>query len=303
MARKKIGLALGGGGARGLAHVGVIKVLMHKGIKPDIIVGTSIGSIVGALYASTGDADAVLNKVRAYFACDCYNNIKLGFLEDSEEATKNDGLLDALSRFLRKKFFNVSLASQQSYISLEDYMENISFLLDDIDIKDTKIPFGIICTDVTAGEEIIITEGSLRQAVAASSAIPGIFPPIDFEGKTLLDGGWVDQLPIRACREMGADVVIGVDVASELEQDFDLGTGLDILRRMNAITRNTLTKLQSESADVIISPDVGKVSWTSFECIEGCMLLGEKAAKKSIPAIKKHLEKQQTIFSRFLKGS
>lgn len=303
MARKRIGLALGGGGARGLAHVGVIQVLMKKGIQPDCIMGTSIGSIIGALFATTGDADAVVNKVREYFTCDCYNNIKLGFLEDSEEATKNDGLLDALSRFFRRKFFNVSLASQQSYISLEDYMENMAFLIDDIDIKDTKIPFAVVCTDVNAGEEIVLTEGSLRQAVAASSAIPGIFPPIVFEGKTLLDGGWTDQLPNGPCRDMGADVVIAVNVASELEQDFDLDTGLDILRRMNAITRNTLTKIQSENAEIIISPDVGKVSWTSFECIEGCMLLGEQAAKKSIPAIKKYLEAHPSLFERFFKAS
>lgn len=303
MVTKKIGLALGGGGARGLAHVGVIKVLMKKGIKPDCIMGTSMGSIIGALFATTGDPDAVLNKVREYFTCDCYNKIKLGFLEESEEATKNDGLLDALSRFFRKKFFNVSLASQQSYISLEDYMENMAFLIDDIDIKDTKIPFAVVCTDVTAGEEIILTKGSLRQAVAASSAIPGIFPPIEFEGNTLLDGGWTNQLPTKPCRDMGADVVIAVDVASELEQDFDLDTGLDILRRMNAITRNTLTKIQSESADIIISPDVGTVSWTSFECIEGCMLLGEKAAKKSIPSIKKYLKGHPSLFERIFKTS
>jgi NTE family protein len=303
MLRKKIGLALGGGGARGLAHVGVIKVLMKKGIRPDLIVGTSIGSIIGALFATTGDPDAVLHKVHEYFTCECYNNIKLGFLEDSEEATKNDGLLDALSRFLRRKFFNVSLARHQSYISQEDYMENMAFLIDDIDIKDTKIPFAVVCTDVHAGKEVVLTKGSLRQAVAASSAIPGIFPPIDFQGKTLLDGGWVNQLPTKPCRDMGADVVIAVNVASELEQDFDLDTGLDILHRMNSITRNTLTRLQGRSADLVISPDVGKFSWTSFECIEGCMLLGEKAANNAIPAIKKHLKEHPSLFERFFKPS
>ncbi len=300
MGKKKIGFALGGGGGRGLAHVGVVKVLLSEGIQPDLIVGTSIGAIAGALFASSLDIDSVVEKVHDYFTCDCFDRIKLDFLAEQDESTNSEGLFDALSRFLRKKiFFNVALARQQSYVPLDVYMENISFLIDDIDIKDTRIPLAIVCTDVNNGEEVILTEGPLRLAVAASSAIPGVFPPIDFQGRTLLDGGWVNQLPTSACSKLGADFVIGVDVAGELEQEFSTDTGLDILQRTNAITRATLTKLKSKDADVIIIPDMGNVSWATFECVGGCFLQGEEAARKALPEIRKKYAEKSSLVRRF----
>ena len=109
MKKKKIGLALGGG-ARGLAHIGAIKVLLHEGIKPDLIVGSSIGAIAGALYATLEDPEVVVRKVHEYFNCECFKKLKFDFLKETEESSTNDGLFDALSRFFRKRIiFNVSL--------------------------------------------------------------------------------------------------------------------------------------------------------------------------------------------------
>ena len=102
------------------------------------------------------------------------------FIEETEEEQANDGLLDSLSRYFRKKFlYNVILTNRQSFVSLGTYMENINFLIDDIDIRDTKIPFYAVCTDLNPGSEIVLSKASLRKAVAASSAIPGFFPPIE----------------------------------------------------------------------------------------------------------------------------
>ena len=301
MLEKKIGLAFGGGGARGLAHIGVIKVLLHEGIMPDVIVGTSIGAVAGALLAVSGEPDAVVKRVQDYFACECFKRMEFDlFREDNKH--KNDGLFDALSHFIRKKiFFNVSLASQQSYVKLEDYMDNMQYLIDDMNIEDAKIPLGIVCTDIHSGKEVVLTRGPMRLAVAASSSIPGVFPPIDFQGRMLVDGGWVNQLPVGPCRDLGADIVIGVDVAHELEQTFTMDTGLDIIRRANSITRQTLTSLQSRGADIIIAPDVGKISWAGFDCIEGCINLGEIAAKKALRKIKKCIAMQdESLLNRFL---
>jgi len=302
MRTKKIGLALGGGGARGLAHIGVIKVLFENSIKPDLIVGTSIGAIIGALLAHFGDTDAVVKRVQDYFDCDCFKKIQFDLFTDDNNRPKNDGLFDALSYFIRKEiFFNISLARNQSYVSLGDYLDNINFLIDDINIEDTLIPMAIVCTDVQAGEITVLTSGSMRMAVAASSAIPGIFPPIEFEGRLLLDGGWVDQLPAGPCRQLGADLVLAVDVAKELEQEYSLETGLDVIRRTNSITRSTLTRLQSKEADILITPDVGKLSWVRFDCIESCIKLGEEAARKALPAIKRELAKQEpSMISRII---
>ncbi len=290
MQTKKIGLALGGGGARGLAHLGVIKVLYEHDIKPDLIVGTSIGAIIGAMLACGGTVEAVLERVEAYFNCDCFKKIRFDTFNEENGQTENDGLLDALSHIIRRKlFFNISLNRHQSYIGLEDYQENINALIDDLDIRDTKIPLAIVCTDIHAGEAVLLTKGPLREAVAASAAIPGIFPPIDFEGRTLVDGGWVDQLPAGPCRRLGADLVIGVDVARELELEYSLESGLDIIRRTNSITRTILTRLQSREADIIITPEVGSLSWTRFDCTDECIKLGEAAAREALPAIKNRL--------------
>lgn len=290
MDKKKIGFALGGGGARGLAQIGVIKVLAEAGIIPDIIVGASIGALTGALYGSTGDCNSALSKIHEYFHCECYTKIKFNFLKETEEESSNDGLLDSLSRYLRKKFFyNVVLANQQSFVPLDDFMENLAILIDDIDLRDTKIPLAVVCTDINAGEEVVLTEGPLRTAVAASSAIPGIFPPINYEGLLLVDGGWVNQLPVNSCREQGADFIIAISVARELEQDFSVDTGLDILRRTNAITRNTLSIIQAKDADFVISPEVGNISWAGFECVKECIERGEETAKRILPALKQKM--------------
>ena len=293
MSKPRIGFALGGGAARGLAHIGVLKVMMREGIVPDCIVGTSIGAVIGACFSASLDADEVIDRARAYFEGENFSSIRFDFLKHVGHGAESDGLFDALSHFLRKSFFyNVTL-TRQSFVSEDTFLRNISALVDDISIQDTQIPFAAVCTDIHAGKEAVLTEGPLRAAVAASSAIPGIFPPIDIGGRLLADGGWVNQLPAGPCRKLGSDVVIAVDVARELEQDYSVDTGLDIIRRVNAITRCTLSNLHRLDADLVVSPQVNEVSWTSFSCIEDCIRRGETAAEKAVPAIRKILKKHR----------
>jgi len=295
--KEKTGLVLGGGGARGLAHLGAIDVLAKKGIVPDLVVGASIGAMIGAIYATTGNSDEALARANDYFTCDCYEKIKFDFLKNTEEDSKNDGLLDSLSRYLQKKFFyNVVLVNRQSFVSMETYLENINFLIDDIDIRDTKIPFAAVCTDINSGSEIVLTKGSLRTAIAASSAIPGIFPPVELDGRLLVDGGWVNQLPVDTARSLGVDFVLAVNVARELEQDFSTETGLDIIRRSNAITRTVLNEIQAREADGVIDPEVGGISWAEFGCVNECMQRGRLAARQFLEAFEGQ-RKDSSFFS------
>jgi NTE family protein len=292
MPEPKIGFALGGGAARGLAHIGVLKVMMREGIVPDFIVGTSIGAVIGAAFVANLDADDVIDRARVYFEGEHFSRIKFDFLKHVGHGAQGDGFFDALSHYLRKSFFyNVTLA-RQSFVSTETYLRNIAAFVDDISLQDTRIPFAVVCTDVHGGKEAVLTEGPLRTAVAASAAIPGVFPPIEFGGRLLADGGWVNQLPAGPCRRLGADAVIAVDVSLELEQDYSIDTGLDIIRRVNAITRHTLNAVHRMDADLVISPQVGQVSWTSFNCIEECIRRGEEAAEKAIPAVRKIVGKK-----------
>jgi NTE family protein len=293
MPKSKIGFALGGGAARGLAHIGVLKVMTREGIVPDYVVGTSIGAVVGALFVTHLDTGEVIDRARSYFEGEHFGRIKFDFLKHVGHGARSDGLFDALGHYLRKSFFyNITLA-RQSFVSTETFLRNIAALVDDISIQDARIPFAAVCTDIHGGEEAVLTEGPLRTAVAASAAIPGVFPPIEFGGRLLADGGWVNQLPAGPCRRLGADVVIAVDVAMELEQDYSVDTGLDIIRRVNAITRYRLTALSRRDADVVITPQVGQVNWTSFSCIEECILRGEEAAEKALSAIRKVLSKKK----------
>ncbi|MBU0480298.1 MAG: patatin-like phospholipase family protein [Proteobacteria bacterium] len=299
--KEKLGFVLGGGGARGLAHLGAIDALTENGIIPDLVVGTSIGALLGALYATTGDCKKAMQRIDEYFACDCYAKIQFDFVKEAEEGRKHDGLLDSLSRYFRKKlFYNYFLANQQSFVSLETYMENINFLIDDIDIQETKIPFAAVCTDINTGEETVLTKGPLRQAVAASSAIPGIFPPIPLNSHLLMDGGWVNQLPVDTCSSLGADYVIAVNVGKELEQDFSTETALDIIRRTNAITRTVLNEMQARAADAIIEPEVGDISWAQFGCIEDCMRRGRVAAEEFIEVYKENSKSDMPSFFKKL---
>ncbi len=301
MKRKKIGIVLGGGAARGFAHIGVLKVLFREDIRPDIIVGTSMGAIIASLFAVHMDPDTILNKVREYLSSDKFTKIKFELLKVSDEAAASDGLFSAVSRYLKKSiFYSVSL-TRQSYVSIENYMLNISSIIDNISIQDTRIPLAVVCTNINTGEEMVLTEGPLIQAVAASSAIPGLFPPIDFDGRLLVDGGWVNQLPVKPCKQLGADIVIAVDVARKLEQDYSIDNSLDILRRTNAITRYTLSNIQAKEADTLIVPEMPEISWVDFESFEECIKKGEEAAERSLPAIRHLLRGKTSLIPGFMR--
>jgi len=281
----RIGFALGGGAARGLSHIGVLKVMARGGFRPDCIAGTSIGALIGALFASSLDIDHVIEKTRAYIEGPHFSRIRFDFLRQIGDSGGSDGFLDALGHYLRKSFFyNVTL-TRQSFIGIDTYLDNISALVDDISIQDTRIPFAAVCTDIHGGREAVLTEGPLRTAVAASAAIPGIFPPVEFGGRLLADGGWVSQLPVEPCRRLGADIVVAVDVARELEHKYSVATGLDILGRVNAITRHTLSLLHRADADLVVSPQLAEVNWTDFSCVEQCIRDGEEAAERALKAV------------------
>ncbi len=301
MKKLKLGIALGGGGARGLSHLGIMKVLMAEGIVPNVITGTSIGAIIGAMFAGGNDIKSVMEKVDYYFNCDCFKRIKFEFLKEAEEEASGNNLFDALSSFFRKRiFYNVYLANRVAYVSEEDYIHNISMLVDDIGLQDMKIPFGVVCTDIHAGDEVVLTQGSAIRAVTASSSIPGIFPPIEFQGRQLMDGGWVSQIPVKAARKLGADIVIGIEVGGGLENNYSLDTGFDIIRRTNAITRQALNRLQMDEADMIITPAVEEMSWSDFGCVEECIIRGEEAARLALPAIKELINERSSMTYRLL---
>jgi len=150
-----------------------------------------------------------------------------------------------------------------------------------------------VALDLKSAQEVVMREGSLRTAVQASCAIPGILPPVKIGDRELVDGGWIDRVPIRPAREMGADLVIAVDVAEVLNDPEDYNTGLGIVLRTNDITRFALGRLQLQEADLVISPDVSGIHWSDFRHLDACLAAGERATREKLADIKRLVKRKK----------
>lgn len=250
----KIGLVLGGGAARGFAHIGVIKALEAQGIVPDIVVGTSAGSVVGALYAS-GMSGFELQSLAL--------QMEEGMLEDW--TLPNRGVLkgDALQDFINQKVKNLP-------------------------IQKLSKPLGVVATDLQSGEMVLFRTGNTGMAVRASSAVPGVLQPVEISGRDYVDGGLTSPVPAQSARTMGADFVIAVDISNVSRQDKLTGT-LDVLLQTFTIMGHAISKLELEDADVVIRPKTSAVSSTDFEGRHLAVLEGEKAAAAIMPELKAKL--------------
>jgi NTE family protein len=282
----KVGLALGGGGARGLAHIGVLKVLKRENIPINLIVGTSMGAIIGAAYALKKDISTLEKIVEKYSKIGVFN-IKLSFSE--KEKKDKPYFFKKMSDFLKKVYaFNLEL--RREYLNDgEDLKKIINDLVGDKVFTDTKIPFAAVAADLIKGEKVILNQGKLFNALLASASIPGIFPPIILDGKTLVDGGIVDVVPIETARSLGANFIIAVNVSPTLKKRFEFSNAIEILFRSDSITSNELIKLQLSSADLVITPKVGRFHWSNFSKPEKCIREGEIAAQNVLSELKKKL--------------
>lgn len=284
----KVGLALGGGGARGLAHIGVLKVLKRENIPIDLIIGTSMGAIIGAAYALKKDISTLEKIIEKYSKIGIFN-INLSLSE--KEKKDKPYFIKKMSDFLKKVYaFNLEL--RREYLNDgEDLKKIINDLVGDKVFADTKIPFAAVAADLIKGEKVILNQGKLFNAILASTSIPGIFPPIRLEGKILVDGGIVDVVPIEAARSLGANFIIAVNVSPTLKKRFEFSNAIEILFRSDSITFNELIKLQLSSADLVINPKVGRFHWSNFSKPEKCIREGEIAAQNVLSELKKKLKR------------
>jgi NTE family protein len=261
--KPKIGLVLSGGGAKGLAHIGVLKVIDSLGIKIDYVGGTSMGAIVGGLYAS-GYTGQQLDSI--------FRTLNIEDLIQDNTPRKSKLLLNkrnddiyALSlpfknfkletpNALSKGFYNYNFLSKLTY-----HVRNIR------DFKKLPIPFFCMATDIETGEEIILNKGIFPQALVASSSVPSVFYPIEIEGKLLLDGGVTNNYPIEILRDQGADFIIGVDVQEGLKDRKDLQGITTIFGQISNFYTLSQMKNKQELTDVYIKPEINGLSVLSFE--------------------------------------
>ncbi|BDQ03098.1 patatin-like phospholipase family protein [Ignavibacterium sp.] len=288
----KFGLALGGGGARGLAHIGVLKVLEQKGIEIHSITGCSMGAIVGGLYAYFGSIRQVED-----FILDIINHpkfLELGIDKLSENHKPDKNYFEQFFDYIGTRVQALRALNRLSYFD-EELADEMYSVIPDVPVENFKIKFSAIATDLISGEEINFTEGSLRKIIKASSAIPGIFPPVKYNNYFLIDGSASESVPAGKVRDIGADRVLAVDVTRELKIIEEPKNVFEILYRAEDISSYHLSMIRLEEADLVISPDVKKLSWADFDEAEKIIAAGEKAANENIESILKLYKRNSYI--------
>ncbi|MBC3930288.1 patatin-like phospholipase family protein [Undibacterium sp. CY22W] len=258
----KIGLALGGGAARGFAHIGVIKALESQGIVADVVVGTSAGSVVGAMYAA-GNNGFTLQKMAL----------------EMDEATISD--------------WSLPLFSKSSGVLKGDALQAyVNRMVGQTPIERLKKPFGAVATDLATGQAVLFQRGNTGTAVRASSAVPAVFQPVRINDKQYVDGGLVAPVPVRFARDMGADLVIAVNISQAVDGQSGTGT-IDILLQTVSIMGQSINQFELKQADVVIRPDLPSMKGSDFAGRNLAILAGEKAAMLAMPEIKQKLKAMQ----------
>lgn len=302
----KLGLALGGGGARGLAHIGVLKVLESEKIKIGAITGCSMGALVGGLYAYYEN----INKVEEfiYDAMKHPKFVELGMEHFNRKTGGTDrNYFEQFFDFIGARINVIKAFNHLSYFD-EEITSEIYQLIPDVPIENLRIKFSAIATDLISGEEINFTKGSLRNAIRASSSIPGIFPPVRFKSYLLVDGSTSESIPVGKVREIGADRVLAVDVTKSINIDLEPKNVFDILYRSEDITSYHLSLERLKEADLIIKPSVKKINWANFEKAKEIIDAGEIVTREKIKEIKKLVKQngyllQMGHFIKKLKGT
>jgi len=293
----KVGLALGGGGVRSFAHVGLLQALNENRIPVDMIAGTSMGAIIGASYALGMSPEVIKKKLLNICA-----NKDIVLLEKFTSDSEVDEKKLVFQKFVHvlKDLYLWNIAGARKWlVNFEKITPLIEDLLGNKEFSDTKIPFVCVTCDLDTGEEVILSKGKLLEAVLASCSLPGIFPPMKIHGRMLVDGGILGAIPTWVLRNSRfIDFVLGVNVENSiLNQEFH--SGIDILFQSDFITTHKLNQEVLKLADFVIEPPVGEVSWSSFSKGDFCIGKGKEATLKAMPALKSALaNKRLNPFSK-----
>ena len=251
--RKKLGLALGSGSARGFAHLGVLKVFEENDIPIDYLSGSSMGAVIAAIYACGTDLDMVIK----------------------------------FSKTLNEKEYLDIMVPRKGFIKGDKFMDLIKLFTKNYSFDQTKIPLSIVSYSLTENKPVLFNSGKVFEATRASMSIPGVFSPFEKDGIVYVDGGVVDRVPSETARNMGADVVVGVDVGFRGEKHPTAQNVLQVVLQTFDIMGWEIAKFKLSDADYVISPDVFTVDpWTTKD-IDRCIDMGVEAGKKSLDDVKK----------------
>lgn len=252
-----VALVLGGGAARGFAHVGVLRVLEQEKIPIDMIIGTSVGSLIGAMYASNPNS---FQLEWTAFELEKDDIFDFSIFSSATGPVKGDKI---------EKFVDSNISAR--------YIEQM------------KVPFYAVAVDLNTGEPVVFSSGPISKAVRASCSIPGVFTPLSYNNRTLVDGGVLGNIAPEVARQYGANLVIVVSIGKSIQNE-DTDTVIGITLQAIAIMSNKIDSYKLKEADVLITPEVGDVSTMDFTQKKYCMEKGIEAAQEAIPEIKRLLE-------------
>ncbi|MBM7644244.1 NTE family protein [Scopulibacillus daqui] len=255
MQRPKIGLALGSGGSKGFAHVGVLKVFEDENIPIDMIAGSSMGGLAAALYG-VGHTYESMYKMAVNF---------------------------------KRQYFMDFIIPKMGFISGKKITSLLKTITHCKTFQEARVPLKIVATDLIKGERVTFGEGYLYEAVRASISIPGILVPVKSKGKILVDGGVIDRLPISVVKSMGADIVIAVDVAT-FNGESQVSSIFDVILQSIDIMQEEIVRHQELHADVIIRPPVNQFNSKAFTNMKEIIKIGEETARQQLPLIYKSIE-------------
>lgn len=250
-----------------------------------------MGAVIGGAYAATGDIAEFERKMRGLLTSDEFHRMRMSFLRETK-ATRG-GLLYSVTNLVRRGIVYGVSTMRPSFVSAEKFARSLGRILPEIDIADTPIRFAASAVDLESAEEVVLCHGQLREVAAASAAIPGILPPRRLHGRLLIDGGWVDKIPVLPAFRLGADIVIAVDISADLEDPKRYPRGIDVVLRANTIKDRVMTDLHRRLADIVIEPAVRKIHWADFESVDFCIAAGDAAASEAVPKIRELLRQER----------
>jgi NTE family protein len=277
-------LVLGGGGARGLAHLGVLKVLEEDAIPVTAIVGTSAGAVMGAAWLQRGDAVATIDHVLGFLRSPQF--ARLGLSHPRHDGARPKPMFARILTGWRRHVAMHLLFRRPALFHQRRLEVLVHAAVKPGGFERLRRPLLVVALDLKTGEEVILERGDLRAALTASASVAGFFPPVEIDGRVLFDAGLADNLPVDVARARCGRPIVAVNLSREVDERVDFGTGIEMLLRSEELGSRYNTRLRAARADVQVAPRLGGRYWLDFSRPETIIAAGEAAAREQMPAIR-----------------
>lgn len=291
MTESFFGLALGGGGARGAAHIGVLQVLHEADIEIDLIAGTSAGAIIGAMYAASKDPFWVEDHFRKFMESDAFDGLRSRRMLDDRNP---DSVLDQIAKKVKDHYVLMMGLNRKSILKKGPLNDVISYLIPVKTFEELKMPMKVIATDLQSCEDVIHESGNLIEALVQSSSIPGFVQPSGNENEMIVDGGVSMPIPVPVLKGQ-CEMIVAVDISRYYLGSIKDHNMIEIMRRADMVTSLRLKSELAQKADFVIKPETLGLHWSDFHQFDKLLENGRTAAKQSIEPLKRMIDQKKSL--------